>query len=93
MIYDHQTAEIHLSAKHALVTGRPYLLYGTAWKKENTSFLVSQALHSGFRFIDTACQPKHYDEAGVGKGWTDAASKLGVLFCIIAMPYCACCGQ
>ena len=44
----------------------PRILYGTAWKKERTEGLVSQAIASGFRGIDTACQPKHYDEAGVG---------------------------
>lgn len=26
------------------------------------------ALKSGFRGIDTACQPKHYHEPGVGEG-------------------------
>lgn len=46
----------------------PPLLYGTAWKKERTSALVELALKLGFRGIDTACQPKHYDEAGVGAG-------------------------
>lgn len=46
----------------------PPLLYGTAWKKERTSSLVELALRLGFRGIDTACQPKHYDEAGVGAG-------------------------
>lgn len=46
----------------------PPLLYGTAWKKERTSALVELALRLGFRGIDTACQPKHYDEAGVGAG-------------------------
>lgn len=44
----------------------PRLLYGTAWKKERTEHLVRQAIRIGFRGIDTACQPKHYDEAGVG---------------------------
>lgn len=44
----------------------PRILYGTAWKKQRTEALVSQALASGFRGIDTACQPKHYYEAGVG---------------------------
>lgn len=67
------------TAKHILSTGKPYLLYGTAWKKDDTASLVSQALHAGFRFIDTACQPKHYNEAGVGMGWTEAASHLGKL--------------
>jgi diketogulonate reductase-like aldo/keto reductase len=46
----------------------PKLIYGTAWKKERTASLVEQALESGFRGIDTACQPKHYFEAGVGTG-------------------------
>lgn len=46
----------------------PPLLYGTAWKQERTSSLVELALDVGFRGIDTACQPKHYDEAAVGAG-------------------------
>lgn len=46
----------------------PKLIYGTAWKKERTGALVEQAVKLGFRGIDTAGQPKHYDEAGVGKG-------------------------
>ncbi len=46
----------------------PMLLYGTAWKKERTAQLVEQALRCGFRGIDTACQPKHYHEPGVGAG-------------------------
>ena len=44
------------------------IIYGTAWKKTNTAHLVSRAIQQGFRGIDTACQPKHYDEAGVGAG-------------------------
>ena len=44
----------------------PKLLYGTAWKKEKTAELVLLAVRSGFRGIDTACQPKHYNERGVG---------------------------
>ena len=46
----------------------PKLIYGTAWKKERTASLVTQAIEAGFRGIDTACQPKHYHEAGVGEG-------------------------
>ena len=42
------------------------ILYGTAWKKQRTESLVSDAIASGFRGIDTACQPKHYYEPGVG---------------------------
>ncbi|OHD77247.1 MAG: aldo/keto reductase [Sulfuricurvum sp. GWF2_44_89] len=45
----------------------PPLIYGTAWKKEQTADLVETAVTSGFRGIDTACQPKHYHEAGVGE--------------------------
>lgn len=44
----------------------PRLIYGTAWKKERTAQLVEQALKAGFWGIDTACQPKHYFEPGVG---------------------------
>lgn len=44
----------------------PKLIYGTAWKKDNTAFLVEKALSLGFRAIDTACQPKHYNESAVG---------------------------
>lgn len=45
----------------------PSLIYGTAWKKERTADLVVQAVLSGFRGIDTACQPKHYNEPLVGE--------------------------
>ena len=45
----------------------PRLLYGTAWKKADTARLVETAIRVGFRGIDTACQPKHYDESGVGE--------------------------
>lgn len=44
----------------------PNMIYGTAWKKENTSDLVYEALIQGFKAIDTACQPKHYREDLVG---------------------------
>eukprot|EP01031_Cornospumella_fuschlensis_P037330 gene37330-45323_t len=50
----------------------PQIIYGTAWKKERTAQLVEQAVRAGFRAIDTACQPKHYYEKGVG----DALIKL-----------------
>ena len=48
----------------------PGILYGTAWKKEDTASLVQAAIREGFRGIDTACQPKHYHEPGVGEGIT-----------------------
>jgi len=45
----------------------PPILYGTAWKKERTTELVIEALQVGYRGIDVACQPKHYNEPGVGE--------------------------
>src|SRR3990167_6136754 len=45
----------------------PKIIYGTAWKKERTASLVVKAVKYGFRGIDTACQPKHYFEPGVGQ--------------------------
>ncbi|HEU5076767.1 MAG TPA: aldo/keto reductase [Polyangiaceae bacterium] len=56
------------TSPHVNPATMPPLLYGTAWKEERTSSLVELALDVGFRGIDTACQPKHYDEAGVGAG-------------------------
>lgn len=57
--------------RHFIMTSEnvrmPALIYGTAWKKERTADLVEQAVLSGFRGIDTACQPKHYEEALVGE--------------------------
>jgi diketogulonate reductase-like aldo/keto reductase len=46
----------------------PRIVYGTAWKGADTARLVALALRQGFRGLDTACQPKHYDEAAVGAG-------------------------
>jgi diketogulonate reductase-like aldo/keto reductase len=44
----------------------PRIIYGTAWKEVRTEALVRIAIQCGFRGIDTACQPKHYHEPGVG---------------------------
>jgi diketogulonate reductase-like aldo/keto reductase len=44
----------------------PKIIYGTAWKKDKTQKYVHQALVTGFRGIDTAGQPKHYDERLTG---------------------------
>lgn len=45
----------------------PRLLYGTAWKEDDTQRLVELAIKTGFRGIDTANQRRHYDEAAVGQ--------------------------
>ena len=41
----------------------PKIIYGTAWKRAQTERFVTLAIRHGFRGVDTACQPKHYDEA------------------------------
>ena len=56
----------------------PKILYGTAWKKADTERLVTTALREGFRGIDTACQPKHYEEPGVGAGVAAAIATAAV---------------
>jgi len=53
----------------------PRIIYGTAWKKAATEQLVSLAIQKGFRGVDTACQPKHYDEAGVAPASPPALSR------------------
>ncbi len=58
--------------------GIPGIIYGTAWKQERTAALVEQAIKLGFRGIDTACQPKHYNEVGVGEGVIAACRTLGL---------------
>lgn len=48
------------------------MIYGTAWKKDNTADLVTLALKAGFRAFDTAAQPKHYDEHALGEAIRNA---------------------
>eukprot|EP00529_Nitzschia_sp_RCC80_P020783 CAMPEP_0113469550 /NCGR_PEP_ID=MMETSP0014_2-20120614/15959_1 /TAXON_ID=2857 /ORGANISM="Nitzschia sp." /LENGTH=402 /DNA_ID=CAMNT_0000362035 /DNA_START=15 /DNA_END=1223 /DNA_ORIENTATION=- /assembly_acc=CAM_ASM_000159 len=74
----HSSKTIFTKSKQQQQQQQPHLIYGTAWKKDMTSHHVSQAIKSGFRFIDTACQPRHYDEKLVGDGWTSAAKQLGL---------------
>ncbi|MDB5312317.1 MAG: putative oxidoreductase, partial [Gemmataceae bacterium] len=45
----------------------PRVLYGTAWKEDETERLTGLALGHGFRGIDTANQRRHYHEAAVGR--------------------------
>ena len=56
----------------------PSLIYGTAWKKDKTRSLVKQAIVSGFRGVDTAAQPKHYQEDLVGEGIRDAMQETSL---------------
>ncbi len=62
----------HSSVVTSAQVPMPRLIYGTAWKKDRTADLVVKAVQYGFRAIDTAAQPKHYNEEGVG----DALIKL-----------------
>lgn len=45
----------------------PAFIYGSAWKGENTTCLVNQALEAGFTALDTAAQTRHYREDLVGE--------------------------
>lgn len=66
------------SSSPQLLDSFPRIIYGTAWKEDRTADLVYDAVLSGFRHIDTACQPRHYQEEKVGEGWTRAAAELGL---------------
>jgi diketogulonate reductase-like aldo/keto reductase len=46
----------------------PSILYGTAWKADDTAALTAEAIRCGFRGIDMANQRKYYFEAGAGEG-------------------------
>ncbi|UJR29104.1 hypothetical protein I4U23_010318 [Adineta vaga] len=56
----------------------PRLIYGTAWKKEATTSLVTKAILNGFRGIDTACEPKHYSEDLVGQALLEFQTKHNI---------------
>ena len=58
----------------------PWIIYGTAWKKERTEPLVRLALTQGFRAIDTANQPKHYNEPAVGAAVAGSSIPRAELF-------------
>ena len=51
-----------------LSTSIPVFVYGTAWKKDRSADLVYTAIKAGFRAVDTAAQPRHYQENLVGDG-------------------------
>lgn len=52
----------------------PSFIYGTAWKKDATAELVKTAVGAGFTAIDTANQPRHYNEPAVGEALTALAA-------------------
>ncbi|TFK67384.1 Aldo/keto reductase, partial [Pluteus cervinus] len=67
---------LHLSPEATMRL--PKIMYGTAWKKERTVSLVTDAVLKGFWAIDTACQPKHYREDLVGAALLSLQSNHGV---------------
>ena len=54
------------------------LLYGSAWKEDQTATNVVDAVLAGFRGVDTACQPQHYREDLVGEALRTLAAKHGI---------------
>jgi diketogulonate reductase-like aldo/keto reductase len=54
---------------------QPSFIYGTAWKKDQTKHLVKEAIVAGFRRVDTAAQPRHYQEHLVGEALREAYSE------------------
>ena len=55
----------------------PSFVYGTAWKEKATTGLIIKAIKTGFRAIDTANQPRHYQEALVSDA-LQALAKEGI---------------
>ena len=53
----------------------PSFIYGTAWKEDATAELVEKAVSTGFSAIDTANQPRHYQEHLVGEALLRLESK------------------
>lgn len=58
----------------------PALLYGTAWKEDDTRRCVALALRCGFTGIDTANQRRHYHEVAVGEALAEAGLPRETLF-------------
>jgi diketogulonate reductase-like aldo/keto reductase len=54
-------------------------IYGTAWKKGETKRLVKEAIDVGFRKVDTAAQPRHYQEDLVGEALREVLKKGAVM--------------
>ena len=46
-----------ISGKCSKLLSSYHMLYGTAWKKDETTELVMQAFEAGFRGVDTVRKP------------------------------------
>src|SRR5439155_596703 len=58
----------------ASIPATPSFIYGTAWKKEAKAAIVKTAVKAGSGAIDTANQPRHYEESLIGEALTSLAS-------------------
>lgn len=58
--------------------GAACLMYGTAWKEDDTERCVRAAFEGGFRLFDTANQRKHYDEELVGAALAECRERHGI---------------
>eukprot|EP00936_MAST-01D_sp_MAST-1D-sp1_P002201 g2201.t1 len=56
------------------------MIYGTAWKKDSTAEHTLRALQAGFRSLDTANHPKHYNETLVGEAIARSEIERGQLW-------------
>ncbi len=56
-----------------MATNSTRIIYGTAWKEDETRRLVELAISLGFTQIDTANQPRHYQERLVGEALQNVA--------------------
>lgn len=61
-----ETSNIITASKAREATTPPNLLYGTAWKSQDTLNLVGDAIDAEIRAFNTAAQPRHYREDLLG---------------------------
>jgi len=75
-----RVADLSGALRHREVQGVqvPTLVYGTAWKEDQTERLTGMAIKAGFRGVDTANQRRHYYEEGVGNALRAALAAGGV---------------
>lgn len=79
MIFTHPTEESEdARSQHRAAEPESFtqpMIYGTAWKGDQTAQAVMSAIGAGFRAFDTAAQPEHYDEALFGQAIREAISQ------------------
>ena len=63
-----QPGENTLRTEEPRFHGIPRFVYGTAFKGDQSTFLVEKALQQGFVGVDTASHSRNYQEKLVGDG-------------------------